>query len=739
MDNREDDESSSFDVDEARFTSGLYYTQHHATYGALRDELRGRIELEQTSVWDHLKLNAIDDELVKECSKQLQTTCKSNILELKQEISYYQKHGLGKVEHEVVMVPPLIAIFDFIQEFTLPSLSETHKTVRRLVRPFKSKTNNEEDADYEDDANQYSFGFPKVFPTFELLNIEDKAAPVNEPRSWNIKDGFCIARIKPLFGPSTPANPNRNSEILLQSANYVRLHLSSRPFLLFSIGLLIYGTRFSVCIFDRAGVRISLEHDMFLDTEIFIRVVRSLTCVLSAQDIGQDPTVRLVKTPSEPDFYIIKPIGEDKRSWCTIGSPIWSSLSLFGRGTIVWKVFEYNEESNKKVGPTMIMKTAWRAAQRDAEASLSRYVTAIAHQYPEVSVAEFVTGGDVYMEGGSPPDMILANETSNDQEPDSGPSVSVMLRGTVITVPYLRGAEVMEGDSPILHRVITSTVGRPLWEYKDEIELARGFIAILKSHKKLCDLNVLHRDISPGNILLAENPDNVQPGHEAFLSDFELARVGDGVVESDDECVGPQKKRRKIQQTEGTRLQAPITGTLHFMAFDLLHVFITEARMPGSQIEIKQTIHHDLESIVLVFAYTQFRKMINIASASTKYETEKKLIQEEFKKSFGLLRVRDIRDQRRLKTALGWIHEKSLASFNANHMHKKLIEVMDVIFDWMEVLYWQREEEERKQRAASRKFIQDPRQPTQKAVGPMEVLELTHELLINLFEQVLEN
>ncbi len=53
--------------------------------------------------------------------------------------------------------------------------------------------------------------------------------------------------------------------------------------------------------------------------------------------------------------------------------------------------------------------------------------------------------------------------------------------GTLISVPFLRLEIAKDGDSPILHRVITSTVGRPLWEYKDDKELARGFIAVLLS------------------------------------------------------------------------------------------------------------------------------------------------------------------------------------------------------------------------------------------------------------------
>ncbi len=86
------------------------------------------------------------------------------------------------------------------------------------------------------------------------------------------------------------------------------------------------------------------------------------------------------------------------------------------------------------------------------------------------------------------------------------------------------------------------------------------------AHKRLCELDVLHRDISPGNILLAlaENSGKVEVGHEGFLSDFELARVGDEVGVKVYERVASRTKRRRTETRHflsgsGTGLEAPIT------------------------------------------------------------------------------------------------------------------------------------------------------------------------------------
>jgi hypothetical protein len=74
-----------------------------------------------------------------------------------------------------------------------------------------------------------------------------------------------------------------------QSADYARLFMSARPLMLFCVGILIFGTEFCVGIFDRDGVTFSPAYDMFQDTETFIRVVRSLACNLSIQELGFDP------------------------------------------------------------------------------------------------------------------------------------------------------------------------------------------------------------------------------------------------------------------------------------------------------------------------------------------------------------------------------------------------------------------------------------------------------------------
>ncbi|KLO08113.1 hypothetical protein SCHPADRAFT_908868 [Schizopora paradoxa] len=670
-----------------------YAAELASTFEMLNDEMKGRIEENSESVWAQLEINAVDGKFVTSCCDAVRTQCAEHIFGYNDLVTRRVERQTGVSESKAY--PFLTDIFNFIEKFVAPS-SPSHQPIREFVRISFLK--------YDNSTNSCMAGFPEVSPDISVENIEHGLGAKGKSNIWKTTDAFAEVKLDPNDSPSNRRSSKNN--ILSQSANYARLHMSARPFLLFSIGLLIFGTRFCVCIFDRGGVRISPELDMWDNLDKLVRVIRSLTCDLDAEQIGQDPTARLVMEPKEPDFYVVKPIGKDGRSWRTIGSPIWSSLSLFGRGTVVWKVVEYNEQSKKSVGPTMIMKSAWRSAHRNPESSLSRYVTAIANQNPEVSVAEFVTGGDVYMEGGSPPDMTVDTDPPTEETRTSSSSDSTTPKKTLITVPFLRGAEVMTGASPILHRVITKTVGRPLWEYADEQELAKAFIAILRSHKRLCELNVLHRDISPGNMLLAEDLDNVDDGHEAFLSDFELARVGDGVGVYVYERVGSQTKRKRdmtppdmkktklVLSGSGTGLQAPITGTLQFMAVDLLNIIAShQNQRQSAPIVFKQDAHHDLESIVLVFAYILLRKMIFI-SAQNGDEDEAAYLKSEFKKTFGRMTVREIRLERREATAFEWIESEtrpeSVQEFLARNLSEKLIGVCRLLYGRMFALYTQK-------------------------------------------------
>jgi len=181
---------------------------------------------------------------------------------------------------------------------------------------------------------------------------------------WRQNGGFC--EIKPTAGQGPKSKkPKLVKELVCQAADYATLHLSARPFQLFSVGLLIFGSEFCVAIFDRAGVLFSPINDMWKDIGIFIRVIRSLTCHLSSVELGRDPTVTILPDPQREiwrnqtgelgcevpkDFPTFGVVLMGGRCWYTVGLPIWTSVSLLGRGTCVWWVQE------NATGPLLVLK-----------------------------------------------------------------------------------------------------------------------------------------------------------------------------------------------------------------------------------------------------------------------------------------------------------------------------------------------------------------------------------------------
>lgn len=279
-----------------------------------------------------------------------------------------------------------------------------------------------------------------------------------KPVFWRHIQGFCEVKPTPQQGPKS-TDPKVVKPLVCQAADYARLHLSARPFQLFSIGLLIFGSKFCVAIFDRSGVLFSPIQDIWDDIEIFIRVIRSLTCQLSSVELGQDPTVTILsdqqhkiwrektaalgrETPKDfPTFVVTM----GSHSWYTIGLPIWTSVSLFGRGTCVWLV----QDNDDSTAPVLVLKNTWRSASRHSESMIYGLIDG---HHP--ALAKLHQGQDVPFPG----------------------------EQRCITTRSLRGLspdDKIEGGEVLLHRLLLESRGRPLWEYRSEKELLRGIRAAL--------------------------------------------------------------------------------------------------------------------------------------------------------------------------------------------------------------------------------------------------------------------
>ena len=258
-------------------------------------------------------------------------------------------------------------------------------------------------------------------------------------------------------GKSNPANGTNLTRLAVRLADMARLHLAARPFMRYSVHLTVCGAIFNLAIFDRAGGVISKDYDINKDLEVFIRIIRRLGRELDAYDLGLDRTVvplhSLGSWRKYPEFRVT--VGGS--TYITQGLPLWQSTSLVGCGTFVWVVvLEADaEQSDKGRAKTFILKNAWRACTRLAEATLYKMLNSVtkestSHLTDLDGVAHFVSGGDIY----------------DPQQPNEIIKMSSHRIGF--------GKHINENDDLVLHRLILASHGRRLYEFATFSELMRA-------------------------------------------------------------------------------------------------------------------------------------------------------------------------------------------------------------------------------------------------------------------------
>ncbi|KAI0792916.1 hypothetical protein C8Q75DRAFT_731483 [Abortiporus biennis] len=111
------------------------------------------------------------------------------------------------------------------------------------------------------------------------------------------------------------------------------------------------------------------------------------------------------------------------------------------------------------------------------------------------------------------------------------------------------------------YRLLIRQLGTPLKEYCNSRMLCYYILLALLGHEGAFKAGVLHRDVSPNNIMIDEAPENI--GEEAFLLDWDLCRYVD---ELDD---GPTQKNRSGTWAFISSLLLKYPSKQHELADDL--------------------------------------------------------------------------------------------------------------------------------------------------------------------------
>jgi hypothetical protein len=311
-----------------------------------------------------------------------------------------------------------------------------------------------------------TWSFPTISPDFTLLEITDHlvVSHLKNRRTTHSSGGIGL----PLPKSSQPRGRDQYLQKKVLSKQLSRKLWTMLDFIYTTLSAIFYRiAHFWLGIlrryFDRDGVQFSPVHDIW--SPVFIRVVRCLTCDMSPVELGQDPTVRILSDAQAvpwqkkavslglqstqriqfPTYAIT--MGKGNRCWYTLGVPIWSSLSLLGRGTVVWRVCDSNNPNK-----LLVLKNAWRSSGRLPESTIYE---SIIGKHPGVANYEF--GDDVVFPGHSDRLICVNNLRCEDWKDEENTAAT-----------------------PVLHRLLVSTYGRPLWDCTSELELLKGLRAALK-------------------------------------------------------------------------------------------------------------------------------------------------------------------------------------------------------------------------------------------------------------------
>ncbi|KAF4567151.1 hypothetical protein EYR40_006145 [Pleurotus pulmonarius] len=581
------------------------YIRRKATNGGTETtaELVDHVVEDTQALSSRLGLDAISSMVVEDCYRELFIDKKGNIVRLQelvdQAVDEYNYMGNADAR----MYEHLVEIFNYIATFrrSLPQKQwDASETRTSEIGPD---------------------GVPCTYPNLRLGNRDSQ--PIS---SW--RDLGAFAEAKPCASQGMlPGAPLRVSEALIRSGDYARIHLAGSPFRLFSVGLMITGHNFQVGIFDRAGVVVSSTTNMWENIRTLIRVIRRLSCDLSHIDLGCDPSVRHLPLDSplfSPIREIAKSLGvppdslgypsyivqcrkrivqndalmDDTRcgadwethQWLTIGPPTWASLSLVGPGTSIWRVTPVVDNAVDIHSKVYTLKNEWRDSHCISDSEIYEM-----GQLEDgcAGTTDFHYGGDVVLpHTKSSPAISIINIRNPDYHVNRGNLLDVVSHRSI-------------SSTPILHRLILKTVGRPLWDAVNYIELMKGFRAALLSHGRLWKQGILHRDINAGNIMLAIDPKAVEEGEEGYIMDLQLARLRH-IKRTRNLATKDCDDTEKITTEILPRVLIPTTGNIQFMAIEKLKAY---AGVPGTS-GIVDEVYYDLESFIWVFAYAVMRRLV---------------------------------------------------------------------------------------------------------------------------------
>ncbi|KZZ95972.1 serine/threonine-protein kinase Sgk2 [Moelleriella libera RCEF 2490] len=340
---------------------------------------------------------------------------------------------------------------------------------------------------------------------------------------------------------------------LCRSAHQV---FARQPTRLFLHGFYIRGSLIELWVFDRSGLYCSDLFNIQKDFIQFLSIILSYQR-MTDQDLGR---INIIETDKGGSYIVLNSVGKLYLE----SQPIASSENLVGTGTTCYRA--RMPDSNQW---NYVLKFKWRWARERPEDELlklakeKRVWGAVSlDYYEEIESTANLRGGLRWGRQRKFARMHFRKRSGNikGQRQEVTCNTDGLVEYTEETNNFFQNR--------ILACVVTSPVGRPLHTFQSLLELIQVFRDAIKCHRSLYhNAEILHQDISPGNMIILDGQDEGKP--QGILIELDSA----------------------IELAEGAEIEFNITGTRPFMAIGILK-------------SERHTYRHDLESFLYVFLWT---------------------------------------------------------------------------------------------------------------------------------------
>ncbi|OSX62315.1 hypothetical protein POSPLADRAFT_1143236 [Postia placenta MAD-698-R-SB12] len=337
-------------------------------------------------------------------------------------------------------------------------------------------------------------------------------------------------------------------------------------FTIFTFGLTIENskTRFWYC--SRSEMYVSEPFNFIEDHSMMVRFILAFAYA-KPQDAGWDPTVKRVPGTKGPPRYDIIVRDKDGKETVYRTTRMISDVGanpIRSRGTRVWEARELRND--EEYGPAVVLRDSWIDADRQNEGDIletfrSAKTEPDDEELIDQGLLSVVCHGDVFVDTQRDHTRIVmtrgADITSDSPlfvlqytpppEVDPRNTLSHTGVGKLITPPdRYPPNEVVTYHPKIHYRIVFKEVCRSLYTVTELGTLFKVLMQITCVLNAIHKLGWIHRDISPGNILIYEVDGEVY----AKLTDLEYAK-----------CMNLGSPAHEVK-----------TGTPHFMAIEVDHM-----------------------------------------------------------------------------------------------------------------------------------------------------------------------